>query len=120
MNKLKIIIERTRGGQPALREVLQRNKFLVVCNEKGQRKSNNRRGNLVRINPKDLVIVAINCNTYYRISIYEILEILEDNHIYIREINKYKEGIWYDILPQQEEIEKAIIEAMNLINSKEC
>lgn len=120
MEKLKIIIERTQDGHPALKEVLQRNKFLIVCNEKGQRKTKTKRGNLVIIEPKNIVIVAINCNTYYRISIYEILEILEDNHIYIREINKYKDGIWHDILPQQEEIEKTIIKIMNLINSKGC
>ena len=120
MEKLKIIIERTREGHPALKEVLQHSKFLIVCNQDGQRKTKTKRGNLVKIEPKNIVIVAINCNTYFRISIYEILEILEDNHMYIREINKYKEGIWEDILPQQEQLERTIIEIMNLINSKEC
>ena len=120
MAKLKILIERTKGGHPALKEVLQNSKFLVVCNQDGQRKAKTRRGNLVRIKPKDIVIVAINCNAYYRISIYEIIEILEDNYIYIREINKYKEGIWDDILPQQQQLEKTIIETMNIINSSKC
>ena len=114
MDKIKIRIERTRGGFPALREVLESAKFLVVCNEKGQRKRSSS-NKLVKIEPKNNIIVAINCGGEFRISIYEILEI-ENDYMYVREVNRYKDGVWSEIITQQQQLEKTIIETINLIN----
>ena len=72
---VKIKIERTRGGFPALREAVEdNNKSLIVLNAKGKRKKGNSK-HLVKIEVGDLAIVCIFHNNKYFINIYKILEI---------------------------------------------
>jgi len=112
MEKIKVKIERTPRGLPALREVLESEKFLIVCDKAGKKQAN--KNQLVKIEPKDTVAVAINCGGDFRISIYEIAEIVDNNYMYVEEISKLKNGVWSELIPNH--IEKSIIETINIIN----